>query len=223
MKLIELKKKRTRLQSITWIGLPLVVVGGWFYPKLGLFLLSCMVGSVAIAFYKGRAWCDWMCPRGSFYDLFLAKFSRGKQIPAFFKTAWFRVAVVSIMLSVLSFQVYNAWGNIDAIGLAMVRLLTFTTTVGIILGLIYHQRIWCHICPMGSISHRISEGKMPLMIQDSCASCGVCSKACPMQLSPHTFKGSAVVTDNDCIKCSSCVAACPKKVLNFESDIKLAA
>lgn len=127
------------------------------------------------------------------------------------------------MLSVLSFQAYKAWGNIDAIGLAMVRLLTFTTTVGIILGLICHQRIWCHICPMGSISNRISEGKMPLMIQDSCASCGICSKACPMQLSPHTFKGSAVVTDNDCIKCSSCVAVCPKKVLNFEADIKLAA
>ncbi|MBI5100946.1 MAG: 4Fe-4S binding protein [Nitrospirae bacterium] len=192
-------------------------------PKLGLFLMLCMFGSIGVALYRGRAWCDWMCPRGSFYDLFLTRFSAGRQIPPLFRKGWFRAAVLGLMLSVLGYQVFLAWGDVSAVGLAMVRVLTVTTTVGLALGLIYHQRIWCHICPMGTIGSWMSGGKEPLTIEDSCAGCGVCAKACPMQLSPHSFKGNGVMADNDCIKCSSCVAVCPKRVLNFETGLKKAA
>lgn len=221
--LLEFKKKRTRLQTYTWIGLPLVVIGGWFYPVLGLFLLACMIGAVGIAFFKGRAWCDWMCPRGSFYDLFLQKISRKREIPPFFKKKGFRIFMLTMLLGVLGGQIYAAWGDLDGIGLAMVRLLTITTTIGIVLGIIYQQRIWCHICPMGTISNWLSEGKRPLNIKDSCVDCKICSKVCPMQLKPYKFKGLGVIGDNDCVKCSTCIVACPKNALSFDEGLKKAA
>ncbi|HWR89310.1 MAG TPA: 4Fe-4S binding protein [Dissulfurispiraceae bacterium] len=221
--LVELKRKRTRLQAVTWYGLPLVVVGGWFYPKIGYFLMACMVGALAVALYKGRAWCDWMCPRGSFYDLFLSKISVNRKIPAFFRKTWFRIGMLMLLLSVLGTQVVLFWGDWDAVGLAMVTLLTVTTSAGIILGIVYQQRIWCHICPMGTLSNFMSEGKYPLSIDDDCNSCKACSKVCPMQLTPYEYKPQGVLGDNDCIKCSTCVAACPKHALHFDADLKKAA
>lgn len=215
--MLELKKKRSKLQSYTWIGLPLVVIGGWFFPVLGFLLLGCIAGALAIAPFKGRAWCDWMCPRGSFYDLFLQKFSRKRNIPAFFKKKQFRILMISLLFGVLGSQIYMSWGDIDRIGLAMVTLLTVTTSTGIILGIIYQQRIWCHICPVGTLSNYMSEGKYPLNINETCVDCKVCSKVCPMQLNPYSYKEDGIMGDNDCIKCSICVAACPKKALRFEN------
>lgn len=212
----ELKAKRARLQSYTWIGLPLVIVGGWFFPRLGFFLLLCMVGANLLALYKGRAWCDWMCPRGSFFDLVLQRFSAKREIPAFFRKKAFRYTLMAVLLSVLGYQVALAWGDLNAVGLAMVRVLTVTTAAGILLGLVYHQRIWCHICPMGTLSNYLSEGKQPMTVGPSCVDCKACTRACPMQLKPFEYKEQGVMGDNDCIKCSSCVAACPKKALSFD-------
>lgn len=219
----EFKRKRARLQAYTWFGLPLVVIAGWFYPILGYFLLVCMLGAIAVALYKGRAWCDWMCPRGSFYDLFLEKISLKKEIPSFFKKKGVRIFMIFFLIGILGYQIYLAWGDIDGMGLAMVKLLTITTLVGIILGIIYHYRIWCHICPMGTIANYLSEGKKPLSINDTCIDCKVCSKVCPMQLKPYIYKDQGVMKDNDCIKCSTCTVACPKKALQFEDSLKKAA
>lgn len=218
------KRKRKRLQSYTWIGLPLVLIGGWFFPKLGFFLLSCMIGAAGVALYKGRAWCDWMCPRGSFYDLFIQKISAKKEIPEFFRKKGFRIFMMSVLLAVLGSQIYFYWGDLNKIGTAMVRILTITTSLGIILGTIYQQRIWCHICPMGTVGNFLSDGKKPLVIGKQCgATCKLCSKACPMQLKPYEYKDEGIMGDNDCIKCSTCVAACPKKALQFEDELKKAA
>ncbi|MEW6109877.1 MAG: 4Fe-4S dicluster domain-containing protein [Nitrospirota bacterium] len=132
--------------------------------------------------------------------------------------------MLTMLLSIVGLQAYFAWPDLNKIGLAMVRLLTVTTTIGIILGSIFHQRIWCHICPMGTLGNYISEGKNQLNInEDKCTDCRLCSKVCPMQLKPFEYKKGGVMADNDCIKCSTCVVACPKKAINFEEHMKKAA
>lgn len=217
MKLSDLKKKRAKYQKFTWLGLPLVVVAGWFYPLIGFLLLGCMVGALGVALFRGRAWCDWMCPRGAFYDLFIKKASRGKRIPALILSPYTRAFMVALLMSVLGVQTYRHWGDWPAVGLAFVTLLTVTTLVGIILGLIYKERAWCAICPMGTIGALISTGKEPLSIKGSaCNDCTACAKACPMQIDPAKFKTIGTVKDNDCIKCSTCVAVCGKKALSFK-------
>jgi polyferredoxin len=218
----EFRKKRTRLQKYTSVILPLVIIGGWIYPPLGFLLLLCMVGAVGIAIYNGRAWCDWMCPRGSFYDLFLEKLSRKIPFPGLFKKNWFRTVVLSLLMTALSMQIYYAWGSSYGIGQAFVTVLTVTTTVGIVLGAFYKPRAWCQICPMGTLGNWVSGDKKPLHVNEKCKDCKLCAKVCPMQLTPYENK-SGVMTDSDCIKCSSCVAACPINALKFDDRIKKAA
>ncbi len=218
----EFKRKRSRLQKYTAIALPAVIIGGWLYPPIGFSLLICMFGAVGIALYKGRSWCDWMCPRGSFYDLFLDKLSRKGSIPALFKTNTFRALILAVLMSTLGIQLYMTWGDFRGMGLAFVIVLTVTTILGIVLGLIWKPRAWCQICPMGTLGTWISKGKKPLHVSELCKDCKLCANVCPMQLEPYEYKDGEMI-DGDCIKCSSCVAACPINALGFESDTKKAA
>lgn len=211
-------KSRKKLQSFTWLALPIVAIGGWFYPLMGWLLLGCMVGSVGVAFFKGRAWCDWMCPRGSFFDVIIARFSRKIEIPSFFRNKGIRIFMLGMIFTMMGVQFYFAWGNAQAMGLALVRILTVTTVVGIILGLSIHPRVWCHICPMGTVGNWVSTGKKPLYVSDDCVGCKLCARACPMQLKPYEGRNDGMFGNNDCIKCASCVATCPKKALSFGSE-----
>lgn len=204
------------------MALPLVLIGGWLYPPLGFSLLICMFGAIGIALYNGRAWCDWMCPRGSFYDLFLDKLSRKMSIPGVFEADWFRTVILSLLIGSLGVQIYYARGDSHGIGLAFVMVLTVTTTAGIVLGAIFKPRAWCQICPMGTLGKWLSRGKNPLHVRDNCKDCQLCAKVCPMQLTPYEKK-SEPMTDGDCIKCSSCVAACPVNALKFEEKSRIAA
>ena len=217
------RHKRTRLQKYTSWALPAVIIGGWIYPPLGFLLLICMVGAIGIAFYNGRAWCDWMCPRGSFYDLFLNRVSKKHNVPAMFKTNWFRSIILSLLMGALGVQIYHAWGSASGIGMAFVMVLSITTTVGIVLGAIFKPRAWCQICPMGTLAYWISESRnKPLYVSEKCKDCKLCAKACPMQLKPYEHKASSM-PDGDCIKCSTCVSECPINALSFKEENKMAA
>lgn len=218
MNLKEFTAKRKRLQSYTWYGLPLVVIGGWFYPKLGFLLMGCMIGALGIAAFKGRQWCDWLCPRGSFYDLFLDRISRKKTVPPFFRAKSTRIGMILLLFTVLGVQIAFAWPSVDGIGKAFVIVLTVTTSIGIVFGIGIHPRTWCHVCPMGTIANWMSSAKKPLTIADSCIDCTLCAKVCPMQIAPYRDKAAGTLRDNDCIKCGTCVAACPKQSLSFMPD-----
>lgn len=215
MNLKEFKANRRRLQSYTWYGLPLVVIGGWFYPLLGFLLMGCMVGALGIAAFKGRQWCDWLCPRGSFYDLFLDRISAKRTVPAFFRAKGTRIGMILLLFTVLGVQIALAWPVVEGIAKAFVIVLTVTTSIGIVLGIGIHPRTWCHVCPMGTIASWMSTGRKPLIIESSCIDCTLCEKVCPMQIAPFQDKAFGTLRDNDCIKCGTCVAACPKKSLKF--------
>lgn len=212
----KVQKHRRQRQRLTWWGLPLVVVLGRFYPWMGFLLLLCMTGSVGVSIYRGRAWCDWMCPRGAFYDLFIRPLSRNKTIPVFLRSRGVRLFMIGLIFAMIGIQWYLAHGDVSAMGLALVRILTITTAAGIILGIFIHPRTWCRICPVGTAGHWLAAGRQPLSINnESCAACGACARACPMQLAPHLYREGGIMQDSDCIKCGSCVAACRRQALTF--------
>ena len=194
------------------------LIAGMFYPAVGLLAIICMLAPVAVSFFKGRYWCGNFCPRGSFYDHILAKFSPQKPIPAIFRAKFFRVVVLLLIMTAFSLQMYFAWGDLAAMGMVFLRVILLTTLVGIVLGLFFHQRAWCAFCPMGSLASWIAERRkpLPLMVSDACISCKLCTRVCPMQLAPYRAKGSANGFDAaDCLKCGRCVDSCPKKALSF--------
>ena len=124
-------------------------------------------------------------------------------------------------MTALGLQVWYAWGDTMAVSMSFVRVLTITTTLGIVFGAVFQERAWCHVCPMGSIGNWVSRGKSPLLVDETCRDCKLCTKVCPMQLTPYENKESGVMADGDCLKCSSCVTACPANALRFEQDIEL--
>jgi polyferredoxin len=202
------------------LGFVLLLIGGWLYYPLGYFLLACMVGAMAIGSVKGRSWCDWLCPRGSFFDTLLRRVSLGRAVPGLFRHTAFRVGWLLLLMTMLAIQLTPVWGDFYLMGKPFVMVLTVTTLVGSLLGIFYHQRIWCMFCPMGTMANWLGRGKMPLMVDAACTGCGTCAEVCRMQINPGAYREAGQVDHGDCLKCSFCVESCPQQALAFAGSSK---
>ncbi len=193
------------------------LVGGWFYSLVGYFIPLCMVAGISIATVKGRKWCDWACPRGAFADKYLKIISRNGHIPDFLRSWPLRIGVLSFLMLMLTYRISSLWPDPYAIGRFFMILLTVTTTVGVVLAFLYHQRSWCYMCPIGTMSNWVGKNRKQLsMQQDGCIDCKACEKTCPMKLAPQELKTKSEMSfKGDCLKCGLCVDACPKKVLEL--------
>ncbi len=212
------ERKRKSKQFLMGIVFLAVLIGGWKYPLLGYFIPLCMLLGMGIGVFKGRKWCDWLCPRGSFFDVMIKPISPKKEILRFFKGLPIRIGMITFLMLMMTLQIIKRWPNPYKIGMFFVILLTVTTIIGIILALIFHHRTWCCFCPIGSMANWVGRGKYPLKIDSKlCTECKLCYKVCPSQVAPFNFKSQEVqpVSDGDCLKCKLCVLACPAKALNF--------
>lgn len=84
--------------------------------------------------------------------------------------------------------------------------------VVVMLSIIIYRPFCKYICPLGAIYsffNPISVNKLKID-KDKCVACGLCSKACEMNIEP--FK-----TPNhlECIRCGECITACPCKAISF--------
>jgi len=147
-------------QSIMIWFLPVIVIGGLFYPLLGYLVLAMMVFLLFLSYFKrGRYWCWNLCPRGSFLDIVLSKFSFKRPLPKIFLAQWFRWLIVIVFMGLFSFRIIATGGNPIAIGVVFVIMCLVTTVIAIILGVSMKHRAWCMICPMGTLQEKI--GKIP--------------------------------------------------------------
>jgi len=209
-------EKGKRWQIPLGLFLLSLLIGGWFYYPLGYFLIVCMIGAMGIGLVKGRNWCDWMCPRGSAWDVFLSRFSRKVKVPPFFRHVAFRIFWLAVLMTVLGTQLYRTWGDYYLMGRPFVMILTVTTIIGLIFGIIYHHRIWCMFCPMGTMANWLGKGKKPLKIDnEKCIDCQSCYSVCRMQINPGQYREEGIVKHGDCLKCSYCIEKCPKHALSF--------
>ena len=209
---------RPHANAQTWIGatfIPIVILG-WYWPWIGLSILACMLAGMIIAIKRGRQWCDYWCPRGSFLDAFAMKISPQKNVPQWFYSYKFRLTFITGLFSFLLFNVYTAWPNWEGVGFAFVKTLTITTVLSIILTYFWRARAWCITCPVGTFSGLIGKGKHLLKVdKETCINCTKCAIVCPMNLSPYKDKTFGTLQSADCIKCGTCVANCPVKALSF--------
>jgi ferredoxin-type protein NapH len=206
-------------QTLLGTAFLLLLGAGWLYPLIGYFIPGCMLLGIGLAAFQGRSWCNWLCPRGSFEDAWLAKISRGRRIPPVFRSTAMRLGVMAFLMGMLTWQIVRLWPDPWAIGGFFVLLLSITTAVGLILGVGFHQRTWCHLCPIGTMSNWVGKSRRPLiMTAEKCTHCHLCAQNCPMQLSPEELtEKSAMHNRGDCLKCSLCVESCPKAALTFQN------
>ncbi|MDP8252911.1 MAG: 4Fe-4S binding protein [Candidatus Kaelpia aquatica] len=146
-----------RTQKIMIWFLPIIVVGGLFYPLLGYLVVAMMVALLTLSFFKKRYWCWNICPRGAFLDGVMSKVSRKKPIPKLFTKQWFRLVILFIFISIAVYCMINAGGDILAIGAVFVSICLITTVIAIIMAVITKPRAWCSICPMGTLQDKISK------------------------------------------------------------------
>ena len=181
----------------------------------------CMLAPVVVSIFKGRFWCGNLCPRGNFYDNVVSKFSNKKNPPKFFKSYYFRAIILVFMMSMFTLGVKENWGNLYGIGMVFYRLIVVTTIIGIVLSLFYNHRTWCHFCPMGTMASIISKFRKSenvLKVSNTCVSCKVCEKKCPLGIVPYDYKGD-ILSHPDCIQCGKCVAACPRKAIGYDKIV----
>ncbi|QHI71421.1 4Fe-4S binding protein [Aminipila terrae] len=177
----------------------------------------CMAAPVILAIFKGRYWCGNICPRGSFYDHVVSRFSNKRKVPEFFKSYIFRAFILTAMMTMFTLGVRDNWGDLYGIGFVFYRMIVITTVIGITFSLFYNHRTWCHFCPMGTLASLISvlrKNKKVLHVSDDCVSCKICEKQCSLGIIPYKYKGSAI-NHADCIQCGKCVISCPKKSISY--------
>jgi polyferredoxin len=212
-----LKKKRKKRQLILSGVFIFILLGGWIWPVLGYFVPLCFLLSMAIAIFNGRKWCDWLCPRGSFYDTLIKPISSQGKIPEAFKNPRFRKIIFFLLCLIFVSNILSRWPDPAAIGRFFIILMSITTIIGVALAIIFHQRSWCFICPAGIAAGWIGGKRKPLQFTSRfCTECQLCSNICPMQLSPYQSKKmeKEIIADSDCLKCNLCVAVCPKNALS---------
>ncbi|MFP4296348.1 MAG: 4Fe-4S binding protein [Spirulinaceae cyanobacterium] len=143
--------------AMIWL-FPLIAIGGLFYPILGYLMLGMMVFLISISYFKGRFWCGNLCPRGSFLDIIMAKFTLNRPWPRFFNRKWFRWFVFGIFMSIFISRMVAAWGDWMAVGGIFVSMCIVTSLIAIPLAIITRPRAWCAVCPMGTLQENL--GKM---------------------------------------------------------------
>lgn len=141
---------------MVWI-LPLVLIGGIFYPLLGYLALAMMVFLLILSFFRGRYWCWNLCPRGAFLDIVLSKLSRNKPVPKIFTNQRFRWMIFVLFMTFLIIRLLRAGQSLIAIGIVFVTMCLITTIISVILGAMTKHRAWCIICPMGTLQDKIGK------------------------------------------------------------------
>ena len=137
--------------------LPLIVIGGLFYPILGYLVLGMMVFFIILSFFKGRYWCWNLCPRGAFLDIVLSKLSFSKPVPKIFLKSWFRWSVFVLFFILFITRILQSKGHLFVLGAVFVMACVITTIISIILGVPTKARSWCMICPMGMLQEQIGK------------------------------------------------------------------
>ncbi|MDD4909551.1 MAG: 4Fe-4S binding protein [Candidatus Omnitrophica bacterium] len=147
--------KKSQLIMV-WL-LPLIVIGGLFFPLLGYLVVAMMAFLVVMAFFRGRYWCWNLCPRGAFLDIVISKASLKRPVPGVFAKEWFRWLVFALFMAFLTWRILSAGGNIIAVGAVFVSMCLITTVISMVLGVATRHRSWCAICPMGTLQGRIAK------------------------------------------------------------------
>jgi len=153
------------IRKFFWIIVPVIAIGGMFYPVLGLLMLPMMIALLVMSYFKARYWCANLCPRGSFLDFIIRPFSGFGKAPGFLNSQLFRYGFMILFLALFLYRIttaaleFRGWILLEKIGFVFASICLITTIVATILGFFYSPRTWCTFCPMGTLQTEIHKIK----------------------------------------------------------------
>lgn len=193
-----------------------VLALGWKYPLLGFVVPVAMLAGMLGGVMRGRYVCGNLCPRGSFFDTFFAKFGPSRPIPEKLFGMKFRWLVTAALMSFMTYRLAQNLGSLEHWGLVFWQMCLVTTAAALLLGVVYRPRTWCTVCPVGTLANAAGGGKMQLTVADSCRSCKLCETSCPMGYAISDFKTDGFMQNRDCLQCETCVHVCPVAALTLQ-------
>ncbi len=196
----------------------------WIHPAGLVIFMSALVISLLFK----RVFCAWICPIGTLAEglakLGKALIGRNLIVPKWLDYPLRSLKYLLLMLFLVfilgGMSSYQAWDFLqsDYNMIADVKMLQFFqnlsgTGIIILTSLLVFstlvENFWCrYLCPYGALLGVISMVS-PWKVtrnQDSCSSCGRCSKVCPNRLE---VKNAKKVWSPECTGCLECVAVCP--------------
>lgn len=208
-------RTRSRLQSLLWVTVPLVIIGGQFWPYLGFIVPVAMLAGMVGGLFRGRWVCGWLCPRGGFFERVMGRLSLHLGVPRWMRHYALRWALFGGLMGFMVYRLSLHPGSAEHWGSVFVFMCTLTTAIGLLLGILFMPRAWCAVCPVGTFASSVGGRKAPLTIAQGCRACRVCERICPLGLEICADAPRGVLQDPDCVRCLECVAACPRGVLAF--------
>lgn len=201
-----------------------LVSQGLYIPKTGVANIAILAGVLLTTIVAGPIFCGWLCPLGSIQD-WIHSLAKRVKIPQIrihsnldrvLKFIRYLVLALILYATARSFNLvfikadpYYALMHFYTGEVAPLALVILGSTL---VASLFIQRPWCRwLCPLGAILSFL--GKFSILKirrpSDTCISCSLCSKACPVGLDPSAQEK---VTSSRCIRCGLCEGACPPKL-----------
>jgi ferredoxin len=206
-----------------------IVTIGTFVKKIFLGTFVLFIVTLVLAVVLRRSFCGQICPFGGLQEffaklgqkIFKKRFVIPRKADRILRYLKYVVLVLTIVMAWLTAELwitpydpYNALGHLaDWNTLTTTYLVGFILLIVTLLGSLIFDRVFCkYLCPAGALYGII--GKIsPWAVRvnkNKCIRCGLCDKACPMNVKVMECK-KGKVSDIECINCNECVNACPVK------------
>lgn len=205
------------------------------------FLPSCLAGNaIAIAVITvltlvfGRIYCSVICPLGVFQDIVIAirqrvSRLRGKRKRFTFRAErkWVRYPLVLVIIAAIVFNIqqiivlldpYSAYGRIVSSVFqprwGLVAIIALVTLVAIATAAALWGRVWCNICPVGTVLSLFGRYALlkPMIDESKCNGCHLCEKGCRTSCI-NSFNRQ--IDYSRCVACFDCIQKCSGKAITY--------
>jgi polyferredoxin len=193
--------------------------GFWYYLFLGVFQAATIhyaVAKIIGPLFFGRGWCGYACWTAMVLDLLpFATPRRPRRKSGYAPHVLFAVSFAFVALLFLLRA-----GNMAAImfwSFIIGNLLYYAAGIAMAFSFKDNRAFCKYICPVTVFLRPASYFALVRVQNDKakCVSCGLCRKACPMDVD-MTDNSRSRSNGTDCILCCKCVDACPVKSLRAQ-------
>lgn len=198
--------------------------GGGLIRRVALSSVLLLAAAVGTALVFRRAFCGRICPLGYLQELsggigkrlFGRRFTMPERLDR--PARLLKYAVLGLVLyftwraGELVIREYDPWvayNHLSSSELFTENAIALGVLVIVLLGSLFFDRFYCkYACPMGAFLGLISRFSIFKIRreQTACIDCGLCDRACPVNI---RVSAGDTVTSPECIDCGECVAACP--------------
>ncbi len=191
-------------------------------------LVAFLVVVPLVSAFHGKRFCAWVCPCGGLADTvgdaWRAKAPRGKTVRKL-EGASTIILLLTVACSVFLISGYRALADPGTVKEVYRLMVDFglASVIAITLYPFNGPRIWCRFfCPLAKwmeLWGRWTGGRLAIVPNSECISCGECTRYCQMGIDVRAFAVREQRLSNrttGCVFCGICVTVCPVDVLRVE-------